>query len=179
MSVDRLPRISIDHEYGRLNRWDIDWLIDEVKRLRQTAEDADRETPKLATTLAKPFPFDEEEWLTGDVVLDSKGSLFQRLGNRSPNDVWLYLGALAHTAPEDLPIRPLTLVVRAGKPEAGNPRLLEDLEFLAELWLTRANYFHAQSDQARSTELANAHRRVSAVFRERAREIRNVIKVNS
>jgi phage terminase Nu1 subunit (DNA packaging protein) len=179
MSIDRLPRISIDHEYGRLNRWDIDWLIDEVKRLRQTAEDADRETPKLDATLAKPSPFGGEEWLTGDVVRDSQGLLFQRLGNRSPHAVWLWLGAHARTVSESLPLRPLTLIVRAGKPEVGNPRLLEDLEFLAELWLTRANYFRAQSDQARSTELANAHRRVSAVFRGRVRELRNVIKVNS
>jgi hypothetical protein len=178
MSLDRLPRITADHEYGRLNRWDIDWLIEEVKRLR-SAEDAGRETPKLDATVAKPSPFDGEEWLTGDVVLDKNGLLFQRLGNKSPHDVWLYLGAPLHTAPERNPYRPLTLLVRNGKPEVGNPRLLEDLEFLAELWTGRANSFREQSGRISSSERALAHRRVSAVFLARARELRNLIKVNS
>ena len=32
--VDRLPRIKVDHEFGRIARDDIDWLITELERLR-------------------------------------------------------------------------------------------------------------------------------------------------
>lgn len=37
IGVDRLLRIKVDHQFGPLNRWDVDWLIAEVERLRAEA----------------------------------------------------------------------------------------------------------------------------------------------
>jgi hypothetical protein len=42
MALDRLPRIRADHEFGRITRIDIDWLIAEIDRLRaQLTSDKD------------------------------------------------------------------------------------------------------------------------------------------
>lgn len=39
MPLDRLPRIKVDHEFGRVSRIDIDWLIAQVAILRAQLTD--------------------------------------------------------------------------------------------------------------------------------------------
>lgn len=179
-NVDRLPRITVDHEFGRLNQWDdIDWLINEVIRLRAEAEH--RGTPKLDVTVAKPSPFEGEEWLEDDLVLDAQGGLFRRLRLDQPLSseyVWRHLLEWSsHLEKEEGPRRPLTLLVRNKKP-MNNTSLLSDLDKLAEKWVSRSDYFRILGHNTEDDARASGHSRVAAVFRGRARELRNLLRMS-
>jgi hypothetical protein len=68
MGLDRLPRIRVDHEFGRVQRHDIDWLIAEVMELRELLDSLDRDVlaglerdlPRLRQTLSRPSPFERD-----------------------------------------------------------------------------------------------------------------------
>lgn len=60
MGLDRLPRIRVDHEFGRLQRHDIDWLIAEVMELRELLDGPERDLPRLRETLSRPSPFERD-----------------------------------------------------------------------------------------------------------------------
>jgi hypothetical protein len=34
-ALDRFQRIAMDHAFGRISRIDIDWLINEIRQLRE------------------------------------------------------------------------------------------------------------------------------------------------
>lgn len=60
------------------------------------------------------LPDPELEWSDGDYVLDADGSVFFRVGSR-----WRLGGPLGYEGDHGRPARPLTLLVRDGKPVTG------------------------------------------------------------